>query len=96
MREAFVALNKRKTITLTGIVNDVEPGGFVQGWFFYLETPDAPVNEEGGLAIAVTLDKHQFPECAFEQGEKPEALPGMRPLPHHGHLQVLGWKHGDH
>src|SRR5664280_3145033 len=68
-REAFVALNKGKTITLTGFAKLVLSGGFGGDPFFYLETPDASFMEQGGLDIAVTPDTRPFAGFTWEGGD---------------------------
>jgi len=60
-REQFIDSHKRQTITVSGTVKDVMPGGIGGGgWFFYLESPNAPPQEKDRLEIQVGLDKRQF------------------------------------
>jgi hypothetical protein len=61
-REQFMASHERKTITVRGTVKEVMPGNFFAGggWFFYLDSPDAPAKDKDRLEIQVGLDKYQF------------------------------------
>jgi hypothetical protein len=66
-REAFVNMNKGKTITLTGTVKGAGSGGFGGSMvLFSPETEDAPNQEPGGVDISVALDDHPFAACEYD------------------------------